>query len=36
MLYKSTVDQSTLELLIQLQQKDYMKGFYLVGVQHWP
>ncbi|MDA3942226.1 MAG: nucleotidyl transferase AbiEii/AbiGii toxin family protein [Bacteroidetes bacterium] len=31
MLYKSTVDQSTLELLIKLQQKDYMKGFYLVG-----
>lgn len=31
MLYKSTVDKSTLELLIQLQQKDYMKGFYLFG-----
>lgn len=31
MLYKSTVDKSTLELLIQLQQKDSMKGFYLFG-----
>lgn len=31
MLHKSTVDESTLELLRQLQQKDYMKGFYLVG-----
>jgi hypothetical protein len=31
MLYKETVDQSTLELLIQLQQKEYLKGFYLVG-----
>lgn len=31
MLHKSTVDQPTLELLIQLQQKDYLKGFYLVG-----
>jgi hypothetical protein len=31
MLHKETVDQSTLELLVQLQQKDYLKGFYLVG-----
>lgn len=31
MLHKETVDQSTLELLIQLQQKEYLKGFYLVG-----
>jgi hypothetical protein len=31
MLYKETVDRSTLELLISLQQKEYLKGFYLVG-----
>lgn len=31
MLYQRTVDESTLELLIKLQQKDYLKGFYLVG-----
>ena len=31
MLYKETIDQSTLELLVQLQQKEYLKGFYLVG-----
>lgn len=31
MLHKSTVAESTLELLIQLQQKDYLEGFYLVG-----
>jgi predicted nucleotidyltransferase component of viral defense system len=31
MLYTETVDQSTLELLVQLQQKEYLKGFYLVG-----
>ena len=31
MLHKETVDESTLELLIQLQQKEYLKGFYLVG-----
>ena len=31
MLYKETVDQSTLDLLNQLQQKEYLKGFYLVG-----
>ena len=31
MLHKETVDQSTLELLNQLQQKEYLKGFYLVG-----
>lgn len=31
MLHKETADQSTLELLIQIQQKEYLKGFYLVG-----
>jgi hypothetical protein len=31
MLYKETVDPSTLELLSQLQQKDYLKGFFLAG-----
>lgn len=31
MLYKETVGPSTLELLIQLQQKEYLKGFHLVG-----
>lgn len=31
MLHKETVDQTTLELLIQLQQKEYLKGFYLAG-----
>ncbi len=31
MLHQSAVDESTLELLRQLQQKDYLKGFYLVG-----
>lgn len=31
MLYKSTVDQPTFELLRQLQSRDYLKGFYLVG-----
>lgn len=31
MLFKEAVDQSTLELLIQTQHKDYLKGFYLVG-----
>jgi predicted nucleotidyltransferase component of viral defense system len=31
MLHKSTIDASTLELLRQLQQKEYLKGFYLVG-----
>lgn len=31
MLHKETVDPSTLELLIQIQQKEYLKGFYLVG-----
>ena len=31
MLFKETVGQSTLELLIQIQQKEYLKGFYLVG-----
>lgn len=31
MLYKSAVDSSTLELLIQLQQKEYLKDFFLVG-----
>ena len=31
MLHTETVDQSTLELLIKVQQKEYLKGFYLVG-----
>ena len=31
MLHKETVDQSTLELLTGLQQKEYLKGFHLVG-----
>lgn len=31
MLHKETVDKTTLDLLIQLQVKEYMKGFYLVG-----
>jgi len=31
MLHKEAVDQSTLDLLNQLQQKEYLKGFYLVG-----
>ncbi|MEI6576810.1 MAG: nucleotidyl transferase AbiEii/AbiGii toxin family protein [Bacteroidota bacterium] len=31
MLLKEAVDQSTLELLIQIQKKEYLKGFYLVG-----
>lgn len=31
MLHKETVDKSTLDLLIQLQSKEYLKGFYLVG-----
>ena len=31
MLYKETVDPATLELLIQIQQKPYLNGFYLVG-----
>jgi len=31
MLHKETIDQSTLELLVRLQQKEYLKGFYLVG-----
>lgn len=31
MLHKETVDPSTLELLIELQQKEYLNGFYLVG-----
>lgn len=31
MLHKETVGKSTLELLISLQQKTYLKGFYLVG-----
>ena len=31
MLHKETVDQATLELLISLQQKAYLEGFYLVG-----
>jgi hypothetical protein len=31
MLYKETISPDTLELLIRLQQKEYLKGFYLVG-----
>tara|TARA_Y100000031_G_scaffold9988_1_gene10768 strand:+ start:797 stop:1426 length:630 start_codon:yes stop_codon:yes gene_type:complete len=31
MLYKETVERSTLELIIQLQQKEYLQDFYLVG-----
>lgn len=31
MLHQETVDRSTLGLLIQLQGKEYLKGFYLVG-----
>ncbi|NEW85231.1 MAG: nucleotidyl transferase AbiEii/AbiGii toxin family protein [Mariniphaga sp.] len=31
MLFKETVDPSTLELLGQIQQKPYFKDFYLVG-----
>lgn len=31
MLHKSTVDPATLELLISLQDKHYLRGFHLVG-----
>jgi hypothetical protein len=31
MLFKETISQHTLELLIRLQQKEYLRGFYLVG-----
>lgn len=31
MLHKETISPHTLELLIRLQQKEYMKGFFLVG-----
>lgn len=31
MLHKEAVDRSLLELLDQLQHKEYLKGFYLVG-----
>lgn len=31
MLHTETVDSSTLELLKQIQQKEYLKGFHLVG-----
>ena len=31
MLHKETVDQATLDLLIQLQEKEYLEGFHLVG-----
>ncbi len=31
MLHKETVDKSTQELLIDLQQKPYLNGFYLAG-----
>lgn len=31
MLHEETVESTTLELLIRMQQKDYLKGFFLVG-----
>lgn len=31
MLHTETLDRSTLELLIKVQQREYLKGFYLVG-----
>jgi predicted nucleotidyltransferase component of viral defense system len=31
MLHKETVEPSTLELLVKLQQKDYLNNFFLVG-----
>jgi len=31
MLHKETISPHTLELLIRLQQKEYLKGFFLVG-----
>ena len=31
MLHKESVEPSTLELLIELQGKDYLQGFHLVG-----
>ncbi|HDO27507.1 MAG TPA: hypothetical protein ENH02_05260 [Bacteroidetes bacterium] len=31
MLHKEAINQSTLDLLIRLQAKTYLKGFYLVG-----
>ncbi len=31
MLHKETIDQSTLDLLIRLQSKEYLKGFHLAG-----
>lgn len=31
MLYKEAIDRSTLELLINLQQKEYLNRFYLAG-----
>ena len=31
MVYKETVNDSTLELLAEIQKKNYLKGFYLVG-----
>jgi hypothetical protein len=31
MLFKETISPHTLELLIRLQQKEYLNGFYLVG-----
>lgn len=31
MLHKETVEHSTLDLLIRLQAKEYLKGFHLVG-----
>ena len=32
MLYQETVDPAVLELLRSLQSKEYLKGFYLMGV----
>ncbi|MCD6345802.1 MAG: nucleotidyl transferase AbiEii/AbiGii toxin family protein [Bacteroidales bacterium] len=31
MLYRESIERSTLELLIKLQQEEYLKGFHLVG-----
>ena len=31
MLFKKTIDRSITELLINLQNKEYLKGFYLAG-----
>jgi len=31
MLQKKTIEPASLDLLMQLQRKDYLEGFYLVG-----